>query len=230
MTSFIMEHDFLTTGVMAHGLLAGFVAGKALVTMPLDPSTRLKAVANSTASQTGDLLARCGRGDAKAFRMLYDANSARLYGVALRITRNPALASDAVHDAMLQVWRNSDRYDPERGNAEGWLVSLVRYRALDIARKQGRELTGLEIPEQADDEPDVLSRMVASAEGSALKACLERVEPPRRRLVILAFIEGLTQSEIAQRVGQPLGTVKSSIRRALIALRSCLDGSLEAQS
>ena len=196
--------------------------------MPTDPSTRLKVVTDSAASQTGDLLVLCGRGNAKAFRMLYDANSARLYGVALRITRNPALASDALHDAMLQVWRNSDRYKPEHGNAEGWLVSLVRYRALDIVRKRSREMFGLEMPDQADDKPNVLSRMVASAESAALKACLEQVEPSRRRFVILAFIEGLTHSEIAQRVGQPLGTVKSSIRRTLRALRSCLDYIAEA--
>ena len=210
-------------GLVIHGLLAGFVAGKALLTMPPANSTKLRLVADAAASDTGALLALCGQGDARAFRKVYDANAAKLYGVALRITRNPALASDAVHDAMLQVWRNSDRYDPARGNAGAWLVSLVRYRALDIARKQGREITGLELPEQADDEPDVLTRLVATADGSALKVCLEAVDPPRRRLVILAFIDGLTQSEIANQTSQPLGTVKSSIRRALIALRTCLD-------
>ncbi len=190
--------------------------------------SRSRSVAG-VASDTSALLTQCGRGDAKAFRKLYDANSARLYGVALRITRNPALASDAVHDAMLQVWRNSDRYDPSRGNAEAWLVSLVRYRALDITRRRGREITGVDLPERADEDPDVLSRLVASAEGEALRVCLEAIEPPRRKLVILAFIEGLTQSEIARRVDQPLGTVKSSIRRALIALRSCLDAATEAR-
>ena len=211
------------TGCMLPSLMAGFVAGNAWPTMAPAPSSRLKLVAEGASSETGDLLTRCGRGDNKAFRKLYDSNSPRLYGVALRITRNPALASDAVHDAMLQVWRNADRYDASRGNADGWLMSLVRYRALDIARKQGREVTGVDLPEQVDEDPDVLSRLVAKAEGSALRDCLERVEPPRRRLVILAFIDGLTQNEIAQRVGQPLGTVKSSIRRALIALRACLD-------
>ena len=197
--------------------------------MASPPSSRLKLVAEGASSPTAELLAKCGKGDTKAFRRLYDANSPRLYGVALRITRNPALASDAVHDAMLQVWRNADRYEASRGNADGWLISLVRYRALDIARKQGREVTGVEIPEQVDEDPDVLSRLVAKAEGNALRDCLESVEPPRRRLVILAFIDGLTQNEIAQRVGQPLGTVKSSIRRALIALRSCLDRPAEVR-
>ena len=219
----------LATGLLAHGLLAGFVAGNALSVMDSANPTRLKLVTGTSDTDTGALLARCGKGDAKAFRSLYDLHSARLYGVALRITRNPALASDAVHDAMLQVWRNSDRYDPERGNAEAWLVSLVRYRALDIARKQGRELTGVDLPEQADEEPDVLSRLVASAEGSALRVCLEAVEPPRRRLVTMAFIDGLTQTQIAHHVGQPLGTVKSSIRRALLALRTCLDAKTQAR-
>ena len=208
---------------ITNSLPIGYTAANASAVMKVTQPARLKLVINTAGSQTADLLIRCGRGDAKAFRMLYDSNASRLYGIALRITRNAALASDAVHDAMLQVWRNSDRYDPARGNADGWLVSLVRYRALDIARKQGRELTGVDIPEQVDDDPDALSRLVASAEGVALRACLEDVETPRRRLVLLAFIDGLTQSEIASRVGQPLGTVKSSIRRALIGLRACLD-------
>ena len=214
---------------MLPSLMAGFVAGNAWPTMAPAPSSRPKLGAEGASSVTGELLTRCGQGDAKAFRKLYDASAPRLYGVALRITRNPALASDAVHDAMLQVWRNADRYDPSRGNADGWLMSLVRYRALDIARKQGREFTGVEIPEQIDEDPDVLSQLVAKAEGSALRDCLEGVEPPRRRLLMLAFIDGLTQNEIAQRVGQPLGTVKSTIRRVLIALRACLERMAEVQ-
>lgn len=218
----------MTVSALLPSLLMGFVAGNAWPAMQQVSRPQLKSVAD--ASPTGALLVKCGRGDAKAFRTLYDTNSARLYGVALRITRSPALASDAVHDAMLQVWRNADRYDPERGNADGWLVSLVRYRALDIARRQAREITGVEVAERIDEDPDVLTRMVAGAEGTALRTCLETVEAPRRRLVLLAFIEGLTQSEIAAHVGQPLGTVKSSIRRALIALRGCLDGLLETSS
>jgi RNA polymerase sigma-70 factor (ECF subfamily) len=177
-------------------------------------------------SDTASLLARCAASDAAAFRQLYDAYSGRLYGIALRITRQPALASDAVHDALLQVWRNSARFDPERGNADGWLISLVRYRALDIARRQTRETPGLEIPEQMDTDPDALSRLVTGSESKALRHCLEQVEAPRRALVMLAFIDGLTQNEVAARVGQPLGTVKSSIRRALLSMRSCLQAML----
>ena len=213
----------MAAATLVTGLMLGFVAGNARSSMPVASRSRLKVVADGASSQTGELLFRCGQGDAKAFRALYDAQSARLYGVALRITRSQALASDAVHDAMLEVWRHAERYDPARGNAESWLVSLVRYRALDIARKQAREITGVEIPERVDEGPDVLSQMVHTAESAALVTCLDEVEASRRRLVVLAFIEGLTQSEIATRVGQPLGTVKSSIRRALLVLRACLE-------
>ncbi len=161
--------------------------------------------------------------DPKAFRKLYEACAPRLYGVALRITRNGPLASDAVHDAMLQVWRSADRFDPTRGHAESWLLSLVRYRALDLVRKQHRETTGTDVPEQVDEDPDALSRMMSGAEERALRDCLSEVEESRRRLVILAFTKGLTHNEIASSTGQPLGTVKSTIRRTLLALRACLE-------
>ena len=215
----------MTGFAMGSGLLVGFVATNWLGDMsPNTVTPRLSLVSENATAETAALLARCAQADGRAFRQLYESCSAKLYGVALRITRNPALAADAVHDAMLQVWRNADRYTPERGGAEGWLVSLVRYRALDIIRKHGRESTGVEVPEQVDEDPDALSRLVADSDAAALRACLETVDASRRRLVLLAFIDGLTQSEVAQQVGQPLGTVKSSIRRVLMALRACLEG------
>ena len=170
------------------------------------------------------LLARCAQGDEGAFRRLYEQQSAQLYAVALRITRRPALAADAVHDAMLQVWRNAARYDPARGNARGWLLSLVRYRALDNIRRIGREVPEEAVPEAGDHEPGPLDRLLATEAGAALHRCLTGLEPERRRLVLMAFLEGLTHAEVAARAAMPLGTVKSSIRRGLIALRACLDG------
>ena len=88
------------------------------------------------------LLGLCAQADGDAFRRLYDLEAPTLYAVALRITRQPALAGDAVHDAMLQVWRNAVRFDPARGNARAWLVSLVRYRALDAVARTRREILG----------------------------------------------------------------------------------------
>lgn len=172
------------------------------------------------------LLDRCAQGDGPAFRRLYDSQSGLLYAIALRITQDAALAADAVHDAMLQVWRNAARFDPARGHPRAWLASLVRYRALDAIARTRREVVGAEIPEAADPDPLPLERLLSSREGEALHRCLEAVEPERRGLVILAFVEGLTHSEVARRVRQPLGTVKSAIRRTLFALRACLNGEL----
>lgn len=169
------------------------------------------------------LLVRCAQSDGAAFQRLYQLQSPVLYGVALRLTRNAALASDVVHDALLQVWRNADRYDPERGSPRAWLLSLVRYRALDAMRRHGREAPG-EIPDRADPDPDPLDRMMATSEGEALRRCLDQVPEERRSWVVMAFLDGLTHMELAARLGQPLGTVKSGLRRTLQTLRACLDG------
>ena len=122
-----------------------------------------------------------------------------------------------MHDALLQVWRNAARFDPARGNARAWLVSLVRYRALDAVARTRREVPGRprRAPEQVDPDPDPLDRLLTTRAGQALHRCLAEVGADRRQLVVLAFIDGLSHSEVAARVGQPLGTVKSSIRRAL---------------
>lgn len=170
------------------------------------------------------LLARCALADGAAFRRLYDQQSPTLYAVAMRITRDAALASDAVHDALLQVWRNAARFDPARGQGRAWLVTLVRYRALDMISRTRREVLGAEMAEPVDPEPLALERLQATREGQALHRCLETVEPARRSLIVLAFVDGLTHTEVAARLRQPLGTVKSSIRRALLALRACLGG------
>jgi RNA polymerase sigma-70 factor (ECF subfamily) len=163
-------------------------------------------------------------GDRTAFRRVYDLYSARLYAVAIRITRQAPLASDAVHDAFLQLWRNAGRFDLERGSPEAWLISLVRYRALDIARRRVREVSDDDLPEQIDDDPDPLERLAASRDAAALHACLEALEAERRKLLSLAFVDGLSHSEVAQRLKLPLGTVKSWIRRSLQSLRLCLEG------
>lgn len=172
--------------------------------------------------ETEALLRDAAAGDREAFRRLYDLWGARLYGIALSVTRQPALAADAVQEAFVQVWQQASRFDPARGRAEAWLVSLARYRALDLIRRHGREEPGHEMPEQEDDSPSVLDRLLGDAEGAALHRCMQRLDPDRRVLVTLAFVQGLTHSELAARMRMPLGTVKSSIRRSLTALRGCL--------
>jgi RNA polymerase sigma-70 factor, ECF subfamily len=168
------------------------------------------------------LLRRCAASDRAAFRMLYDRWSSRLYGVALRITRQSPLAADAMHDAFVQIWQQAERFDPDRGTPEAWMVGMVRYRALDLIRRQGREVLGYEAEEQEDEAPDALARLVSTAEGAALHRCLAELEEARRKLVVMAFVDGLSHSELAERMRVPLGTVKSWLRRSLISLRGCL--------
>jgi RNA polymerase sigma-70 factor, ECF subfamily len=184
---------------------------------------RLIAVAREADDALESLLVRCGAGDRVAFRQLYDLKSGRLYGLALRLTRQPQLAADAVHDTLLQVWQRSARFDPSRGAAEAWLFTLLRYRTIDVLRRYHREDHAAEPPDVADKDPDALALLSASEDGAALHRCLEALEATQRRAVTLAFLDGLSHSELATRLQVPLGTIKSWVRRALQSLRRCLE-------
>ena len=169
------------------------------------------------------LLQRCAAGDRAAFRVLYDRHASRLYGVALRITRHANLASDTVQEAFIQIWQNARHFDASRGAPEAWMIGLTRYRALDLVRRAGPSLIPLE-DDHAAEQFDDLSPLDDAADGRALRQCLERLDPNRRRLVILAFVEGFSHAELAAQFVIPLGTIKSTIRRSLSALKECLAG------
>lgn len=176
----------------------------------------------SDGTTASSLIARCATGDRAAYRRLYDEWSPRMHGVALRITRQPSLAADATHDAFVQLWRHASRFDPDRGSGEAFLITLVRYRALDIVRRAVREVPGYEVADEPDESPDAFEQLATLGEETALKRCLGLLEPERRRLVIMAFVDGLSHSALAAKLGQPLGTIKSAIRRSLLSLRECL--------
>jgi RNA polymerase sigma-70 factor (ECF subfamily) len=174
-------------------------------------------------ADVASLLKRCAEGDQAAFRRLYDSQSPRLYGLALRLMKQPALASDAVHDAFVQVWQRSARFDPSRGQAEAWLASLLRYRAIDILRRRSREFYGHERTDEPDTAPDAFAQLAERADGQALHRCLDGLEETQRRAVQFAFMDGLSHTELAARLDAPLGTVKSWVRRALLGLKRCLE-------
>jgi RNA polymerase sigma-70 factor (ECF subfamily) len=169
------------------------------------------------------LLERCASGDAGSLRELYDEQAARLYGIALRIVRQPALAADVVHDSFVSIWQFAGSFDPGRGSPEAWLTSIVRHRALDLVRRRGREISGGAVPEQGVEDPDPLARLVGTAEGAALYRCLDELDEDKRSLIGMAFIHGCSHTELAERLGIPLGTVQSSIYRGLASLRRCLE-------
>lgn len=166
----------------------------------------------------------CAGGDAEALRLIYDRMAPMLMGVALRIVRRRDLANDVLHDAFIQVWRRADTFDPARGSARNWLFSVVRHRALTVMRRLGREqpLDEGKLAEQPADEPSALDRLALAADAGALRRCLEELDPDRRQTIVLAYTQGLSHTQIAARLGAPLGTVKSWVRRGLEALRRCL--------
>ena len=169
------------------------------------------------------LIASCAEGDQAAFRRLYDLQSARLYGLALRMTRDAGMAADALHEAMLQAWQRASRYDATLGSVEAWLIGLVRYRSIDLLRKYGRERPGLEGEADAPDtDPDPLARLLSRDDGEALHRCLDGLDGRYRRVVMLSFMDGLSHTELAEHLTMPLGTIKSWIRRGLLSLRECL--------
>ncbi len=169
------------------------------------------------------LLGAVAGGDRAALRRVYEAQSARLFGLANAILRDRDAAADALHDAFLRVSQRAGQYDPARGAAAAWLAGVVRHAALDQARRRGRELPS-DDPALGDAAvaPEALERVSANAEGRRLRECLEGLEEKNRSGILLAFVHGLSHSQIAGRLGLPLGTVKAWIRRGLLHLRDCM--------
>ena len=169
------------------------------------------------------LLQGVARGDRDALKRVYERQSVRLFGVANAILRDRDRAADALHNAFLSVHRRAAQFDPERGGAEAWLAAIVRHAALDIIRAQGRELPS-DDPALGDVPvaPEALAALESSEQGAALKRCLESLPEKNRQGILLAFVHGLSHPQIAEKLEQPLGTVKAWIRRGLLALRECL--------
>jgi RNA polymerase sigma-70 factor (ECF subfamily) len=169
------------------------------------------------------LLEAVARGSERAFKRLYVLESPRLYAIALRIVRRPEVAAEVLQDAFVQIWQNAKGFAPEKGAAAAWLTGIVRFRALDAVRRHGREmLSGDPTLGDAMVQPEVLAKLDADADARALRQCLEALDVNQRRSVLLAFVDGLSHAEIAGRLATPLGTVKSWVRRGLIALKGCL--------
>ncbi len=163
-------------------------------------------------------LARCAGGDRAALQVIYNSEAPRMIGVARRILFRQDLAEEAVHDAFIRIWRGAAGFDPHRGSARGWLYAVVRNRALSIHRNEHRYDASSESAEEIDCEA-TLSRL---PETSALRRCLEQIDRPRRDVVVLAYVHGMSHGELAGRLKVPLGTVKSWVRRSLFALQECM--------
>lgn len=168
---------------------------------------------------------QAGGGDQGALRRLYQAESSRLFGIALKLLRDRAAAQDVLQDAFVAVWQRARQFDPARGSPRVWLSAIVRNRALDIARARGRE-TLSDDPGLGDEMviDDPVERLAAAADGARLAHCLKGLEEKNRSSIVLAFVDGLSHAQVAERLDLPLGTVKAWIRRGLLSLRACMEG------
>ncbi len=163
-------------------------------------------------------MARCASGERAALRVIYDIEAPRMVGVARRILKRQDLAEEAVQDCFMRVWRAARSFDPQKGAARSWLYTILRNCALSILRDEGRFVSDDEKIEDAATE----SALSLLPETSALRRCLEQLDPERRSVVVLAYVHGLSHGELAGKLGVPLGTVKSWVRRSLISLQECM--------
>ena len=165
--------------------------------------------------------------DEQALAALYDATLPRVYGLALRLVRQAALAEEVAEDTYFQVWRQAARYNPDRGQALAWLLGMARSRAIDALRREARfrhaplddDDTDRQGPAEGASGDELLA---ATRRHAALNQALLRLPPQPRQLLALSFFRGLSHEEIASQTQLPMGTVKSQIRRALLSLRDVL--------
>jgi RNA polymerase sigma factor (sigma-70 family) len=171
-----------------------------------------------------DAILACARGEKSALHRIYEQEASLMLGVAIRFVKRRALAEEIVHDCFLRVWNAASTFDPARGSGRGWIYTILRNHALNVLRGEARlELTGeCEPIDIATGEPTPEEALLQVSEGAALSLCLETLDAERRRIIVLAYTEGLSHGEIAARIGVPLGTVKSWIRRSLMKLKACL--------
>lgn len=174
-----------------------------------------------------NLLRQIAGGCRQSFASLYDAYSGALFGIALGITRNRCEAEDILQEAFLKIWHRAGQYDPNLGKASSWITHLTRNLAIDRLRMRQRRdkllLRALEEPTFAAPNGSPPNPLIAAETARSIRTALAALPSDQKRALELAFFHGLTQTEIADALQEPLGTIKSRIRRAMERVRLLLD-------
>jgi RNA polymerase sigma-70 factor (ECF subfamily) len=173
------------------------------------------------------LLARVAAGDRAAFSNLYARTSGKLFASILRILNNRATAEDAVQEAYLRIWNRAGDFDGAVGSPIAWMTTIARHAAIDILRRGSERISAASselVPELVEGLADPATDGERLSGGPRLAACLERLESDRRGMVMLAYCHGWSREELAQRFDRPVATIKTILRRSLIALKECLGG------
>ena len=184
--------------------------------------------------QLATLLERIAAADQSALGQLYDLTSPILYGLLLRMLRQPERAQEALQDCYLRVWHRAETYSALKGEPIAWLIGVARYRALDVLRSRRGPESGAAVAVDPDAavmegpdlayEPGPEDRAVEREGLERLMRCMRGLSEVQRKSVLLAYYEGYSHTELALAMGAPLGTVKACIRRGLVRLRACLEG------
>lgn len=191
-----------------------------LANVPKEGKAELPGADLQEASRDAKLIAGIRSGDEQAMGRLYDLYSSLVYSVALRVLGDGAAAEDVLQEVFLQLWRNPSAFDSSRGSLPAWLSVIARHRAIDALRKRRPQTDWSDVVILV--EPDLAGDAERSRAIDKVRETLGRMPAAQRSALELAFFEGLTHQEIAQKIGDPLGTVKTRIRTGLLALRQAL--------
>lgn len=174
-------------------------------------------------SEIENLISRCGLGDRLAFRSLYAATSAKLFGVCLRVLKNRTDAEDVLQETYVKIWHNAAKYQVSGYSPITWLVTIARNQSIDRLRSRKPDTAELA---EADDIADTSSTpeqsVMLGGDVERLRLCLDKLSPGRAEAVKAAYMEGYSYQELAERLNQPINTVRTWLRRSLISLKECL--------
>jgi RNA polymerase sigma-70 factor, ECF subfamily len=171
-----------------------------------------------------DLLTRVARGDQAAFEAVYDTMAGPVYGLINRVVRDPAQSEEVSQEVLLEVWRTAARFDPAKGTAATWVMTIAHRRAVDRVRSAtaaaAREVRSAEVPAGNSDE--VADTVAASLDAERVRRCLDGLTEPQRESITLAYYGGYSYRQVGERLGVALSTIKTRIRDGLIRMRDCL--------
>ena len=172
-----------------------------------------------------DLLYRCALKDGDALAILYQQTSAKLFALVLRIVARKEVAEEILQDSFVNIWNRCDQFREDRGTALTWMIGIVRNRSIDWIRRnpKGREVGDEALEDVPDPAQNPDMSAVEASEAQALLDCMDELEGAQRNAIVQVYYQGLTHQEYASGSGQPLGTIKSWIRRGLQRLKGCLE-------
>lgn len=174
-------------------------------------------------SDPNELLRRVARGDEAAFAALYDQLAPRLYGLVLRVVRDPAIAEEVTQEALVEAWRSAARFDQDKGSAVSWMLTIAHRRAVDRVRSEQAASNRLRKAATTDvPYDDVVEQATTRIERQQVRRCIDGLTGLQREAILLAYYRGYTYREVSDLLETPLPTVKTRMRDGLIRLRDCL--------